>query len=235
MKKSFWIGLIASALIIGLLTVGGMARILDERPRTVMANVPGKLSVTLIIDPGHGGADGGAVSVTGTNESKINLDISLRAQAIAGLFGLRCVMTRTSEDIDYPESATTIHAKKVADTNARIELANSTENAVLISIHQNKYTTSGPSGSQVFYAPTQGSQELAQTIQETLKTLSEKNKRGAVQIDKSVYLMNHIECPAVLVECGFISNYAEAALLEDSGYQLKLAALIIGSCIAALD
>lgn len=235
MKKSYWVRLIATVLLIGLLTAGGVARILDQRPRTVMANVPGKLSVTLILDPGHGGADGGAVSVTGTSESRINLDIALRAQVLAGLFGLRCVMTRTSEVIDYPESATTIHAKKVADTKARTELINATANAVLISIHQNKYTTSGPSGSQVFYAPTEGSQELAQEIQDTLKQLSDKNKRGAVQIDKSVYLMNHVECPAVLVECGFVSNYAEAALLEDPGYQVKLAALIVGSFIEALS
>ncbi len=233
MKKSYWLRLTATVLLIGLLTAGGVARILDRRPRTAMANVPGKLAVTLILDPGHGGADGGAVSVTGTSESAINLDIALRAEAIAGLFGLRCVMTRTSEEIDYPESAATIHAKKVADTKARTELVSSTPDAVLISIHQNKYTTSGPSGSQVFYAPTEGSQELAQGIQDTLKQLSDKNKRGTVQIDKSVYLMNHVECPAVLVECGFVSNYAEAALLEDPGYQKKLAALIIGGFIGS--
>lgn len=235
MKKNFIVSLAASVLLIGLITLAGISTILDERPKTVMADVPGKLPVTLIIDPGHGGADGGAVSVTGTSESVINLQISLRAQALAGFFGLRCEMTRTSESLDYPESATTIHAKKEADTKARVELVNSSENPVLLSIHQNKYTTSGPSGSQVFYAPTQGSQELAQGIQEALKQLSDKNKRGAVQIDKSVYLMNHVECPAVLVECGFVSNYAEAALLEDPAYQLKLAVLILGSFLGAMS
>lgn len=233
--KNTWSRLIAAALILGVVTAAALAQILAGRPRTVMAGSAGIPQMTLIVDPGHGGADGGAVSVTGTPESRINLDIALRVHAIAGLFGLRCVMTRSAEEIEYPQSAVTIHEKKVADTKARAALVNSVEGAVLLSIHQNKYTTSGPSGSQVFYAPTPGSQELAQAIQETLKQLSEKNKRGAVQIDKSVYLMNHIEAPAVLVECGFVSNYAEAALLEDPGYQLKLAALIAGSVIRSIS
>ncbi len=235
MKKRFWRNLIAASLIIGCLTAVSVAEILNGRPRAVMAGVPGRGAATLIIDPGHGGADGGAVSVTGTYESTLNLDIALRARALAGLFGINCVMTRETQDIEYPEDAATIRAKKVADTHGRAELVNSIENAVLISIHQNKYTTSGPSGCQVFYAPTEGSPELAQRIQDTLRQLSEKNGRGAVQIGRDVYILNHVSCPAVLVECGFVSNYAEAALLETPEYRLKLAALIIGSYVGGLS
>lgn len=235
MKKIIWLRLIAASLLLAIITAAATVQILAERPQSAWIVIPRKSSATLIVDPGHGGADGGAVSVTGTPESRINLDISLRIQAIAGLFGIRCMMTRSSEEIDYPPEAVTIHEKKVADTKARAQLVSSVDEPVLISIHQNKYTTSGPSGSQVFYAPTQGSQELAQRIQESLKTLSGTNKRGAVQIDKSVYLMNHVECPAVLVECGFVSNYAEAALLEDPSYQLRLAVLIIGSYVASIS
>lgn len=236
MFKSIWVRLTAALILICAVTAAAMSTVLSVMPhRAAMVQVEGRNSLVLILDAGHGGADGGAVSVTGAYESRLNLEIVLKARALAELYGIEPVLTREREDIDYPEEAKTIHAKKVADTKAREKLINSLENAVLISIHQNKYTTSGPKGSQVFYAPSQGSQEFADILQSAISEISENNKRGVVRIGKDVYLMNHIECPGVLIECGFVSNPAEARLLESQEYQLKLAAAIVGGYIQSIS
>jgi N-acetylmuramoyl-L-alanine amidase len=184
---------------------------------------------TLILDAGHGGEDGGAVSITGTYESAINLDIVLRAEQLSAFYGIVPVLTRYSDNIEYPSDAATTRARKVADQKARVQLINSSDNAVLISVHQNKYTTSAPSGCQVFYAPTDRSDVFAGHIQELMLSYANAgNRSSAVKIPDSIYLMNAIECPAILVECGFISNDNEAVLLESKEYQIKLATIIIG-------
>ena len=236
MKNSVFWRAAAAFAVIGALGAAAMAVTLSVMPsRAVMLELDGRCERTLILDAGHGGADGGAVSVTGTSESALNLAITLKLEALAELYGIAPVLTRQSEDIDYPEDAKTIHAKKVADTKAREALIGSFDDAVLVSIHQNKYTTSQPRGSQVFYAPAEGSQALAEGVQKALQGVSEDNRRGVVQIGKDVYLMNHIACPGVLVECGFVSNPAEARLLEDPAYQLKLAAAVLGGVLQGLE
>ncbi len=184
---------------------------------------------TLVLDPGHGGADGGAVSITGTYESKINLEIALRAEQLAAFYGVIPVMTRTSEQLDYPNDATTIRAKKVADQKSRLALINGISNAALISIHQNIYATTGPSGSQVFFGPTDGSDKFGDAMQKLLmENVNAGNRSSASKIPETIFLMNAVNCPAILIECGFLSNPQEAALLEDETYQLKLATVITG-------
>ena len=183
----------------------------------------------LVIDAGHGGADGGAVGIDGTTESGINLDIALKMQALARFCGQETVMTRTSEDIQYPAEAQTIAAKKVADQRARVQLINSLPDAVLISVHQNKYPDPRPRGSQALYAATDGSRELGEAIHANLLALYPENRRVAAQISGDIYLTKNISCPAVLVECGFLSNPEDAALLDTDAYRLKLAVILIGS------
>ena len=236
MRKSFAVQAVAALLLTVAIAGAGTYRAYTGRPRAaVRITDAGRGGRTLVLDPGHGGADGGAVSVTGTYESRINLDIALRCRALAGLYGVDAVMTRESEQLAYPESAGTIHAKKVWDTNARVELINSLENAVLISIHQNKYTTASPHGSQALFAKTPGSMELAQAMQKNLSQLTGESKRTAAQIGESIYLMNHVDCPAVLVECGFVSNVPEAKRLEEPDYQLALAAVIVGTYLNSIS
>lgn len=182
---------------------------------------------TMIIDPGHGGEDGGAVSVTGTYESEINLSVALKLREIAGLYGVPVVMTRQSGDIAYPDAADTVKARKRADQDARIELINSVSDGILISIHQNKYTDERPFGAQVLYAPTAGSEELAASMQEAMIAyLNRDNYRSAVQISEKIYLFKNVKCTAVMAECGFLSNPQEAALLDTDEYQMKIAAVI---------
>ena len=166
----------------------------------------------------------------GTVEADINLQIALRARAIAELTGIEVVMTRDSPDIAYPDNATTIAERKKADQHQRAELIRKTDNAVLISIHQNCYPDRKPSGAQVLYAASDGSEALGTQIHDNLVAyLDPQNRRVAVPISEKIYLMREVKCPAVLVECGFLSNESECTKLKDGGYQTKLAAVIIAS------
>lgn len=185
---------------------------------------------TLVIDAGHGGEDGGAVSSAGTVESQINLAIALRLDAIMGLYGVNTVMLR-SEDISLHDAdADTLRDKKTSDLHNRVNMIESIENATLISIHQNKFNSSKYHGAQVFYANGELSVDFAQLTQEYLRlSLDPENNRKASKIPVSVYLMNHITCRAILVECGFLSNPKEDALLQSETYQTKIAATLAGA------
>ena len=178
-----------------------------------------------IIDAGHGGVDGGATSCTGVLESNMNLQIALRLNDIMQLLGMQTKMVRTT-DISVYTTGETIAAKKVSDLKERVRLISEEDAPVLISVHMNHFADSRYFGPQVFYAPTQGSKELAKSIQETLnqKLVAESNRQ--IKPASGIYLMQHINCPGVLIECGFISNQQENAKLNDPEYQKKLCCLI---------
>jgi len=188
----------------------------------------------LILDAGHGGEDGGAVSVTGAAESQINLAIVCKLDAVLGFYGQPTVLLR-QEDVSLHDSgAQTLRQKKTSDLHNRAEMVEKIDGGILVSIHQNSYPEQRYHGAQVFYAPTQGSQELGQYLQMALRDgLDSENAREAKRIPDTVYLMNHVTCPAVLVECGFLSNPAEEALLRDDTYQRKLAAVLAGGLLTA--
>ena len=186
----------------------------------------------LIIDAGHGGEDGGAVSPGGLIESGINLDVAQRLDALAGFLGIRSAMTRDSETIEYPDSAATVRARKAFDQRSRLEFINSFENAALISIHQNKYSDSRVSGPQVFFASVSNSRELAKIAQQRLAdALCPESRRVAAPIGTTIFIMKNVECPAILVECAFLSNPREAALLNTPEYRQKIALALISSYI----
>ena len=197
-----------------------------ERGAALPASTYGGRPV-LVIDPGHGGMDGGAVSVTGKKESELNWQIAGRLYDLAGFLGIGAVMTRSTEEIDYPGELRTISARKKWDTRRRAELADSVTSGVLVSIHQNFYPASGPHGSQVLYNTVACSRSLAAAAQKRLSMmLGETSSRGAAAADKSIYVLSHISCPGILIECGFISNPREARMLESEEYQIRLAAAI---------
>ncbi len=184
----------------------------------------------LIIDPGHGGLDGGASTADGVTESSINLAISLKMEALADLFGFRTVLTRDTDDLDYPDADSRIREKKLWDQKRRVELINSRENAVMISIHQNTYPDSRPKGIQVLYGFSEDSKLLGCHMHERLTELLEPdNRRVAAPVSEKIYLMKNIKCPAILVECGFLSNPEEAEMLKNSSYQAKLAMALVGA------
>lgn len=183
-----------------------------------------------VIDAGHGGPDGGASSCTGVRESDINLAISLRLRDLLHFLGYQTRMIRT-EDISVYTEGTTIAGMKMSDLKERARICQDTTGAILLSIHQNTFPDSRYSGAQVFYAPTQGSKELAQSLQETfLRTLNPDSRR-AIKESTGVYLMEHIHCPGVLIECGFLSHPEEEAKLRSPNYQRDLCC-VIASCAA---
>ncbi len=189
----------------------------------------------LVIDAGHGGEDGGAISLTGVSESHLNLAVSKRLDLVLGLFGVRTLPLREEDISLHDKSAQTLRQKKNSDLHNRADTVNEQENAILLSIHQNSYPDGRYSGSQAFYAPTEGSQELARIIQEALRlALDPGNTRQEKQISDTIYLMNHISCPGVLVECGFLTNAREEQLLRSEVYQTKLAMALAGGYLNAV-
>ncbi len=188
----------------------------------------------LILDAGHGGEDGGAVSITGVPESQINLAIVLKLRDVLGLYGVDPVVLR-EEDISLHDSeAGTLREKKRSDLKNRVALVEEVEGGTLLSIHQNTYPGSRYHGTHVFYAPTEGSQKLAEHFQNSIKiALQPDNERAVKQIPDTVYIMNHVTCPAILIECGFLTNPGEEALLRDEDYQRKLSAVIAAAWMTA--
>lgn len=197
------------------------------------ANAPITGRKTVIIDAGHGGVDGGATSVTGVLESKFNLDIALKLRDIMELLGINTLMIRETDCSVYTEGSS-IAQKKVSDLKERVRIANSTANAFLVSIHQNHFSMPQFSGAQVFYAPTEGSREVAERLQSAfIHTVNPQSNRQIKKAD-GIYMMQHINCPGVLIECGFLSNHQEEYLLRDPGYQQKICSIIactISSCL----
>lgn len=188
----------------------------------------------VIIDAGHGGVDGGATSCTGVLESAINLEISIKLNDLSRMLGLKTLMIR-SDDRSIYTSGETIAEKKISDLKERVRIVNESENAVLISIHQNYYSDERYSGLQAFYATTEESRGLAELIQTNAKKFLSNDNNRQVKKATGVYLMKHITCPGVLIECGFLSNYQEEALLRSSDYQNKLSAMIAVTMCNYLD
>ena len=180
---------------------------------------------TVIIDAGHGGIDGGATSCTGVLESHINMKISSRLDDLLHFLGYQTKMIRT-EDISVYTSGKTIAQKKSSDLKERVRIVNSTDNALLLSIHQNNYPDKRYSGAQVFYSGTEGSQEFAVQLQNSLRKNLKPVSTRQEKHSKGIYLMEHIQCPGVLIECGFLSNPEEEQKLRDREYQQKLCSII---------
>lgn len=191
----------------------------------------------LVIDAGHGGEDGGAVAADGTVESGINLAVSLDLNELLRFLGCETKLTRTEDTAIYSDGAKTLREKKSSDLKNRAALVNETPDAILLSIHQNSLPASrSVCGAQAFYARTAGSEGLAEAIQAALNTaVNSERPKGKKPIDKSVYLMKNVRCPAVLVECGFLSNAAEAARLREPDYQRRLAVTIAAGFLNGLS
>ena len=182
---------------------------------------------TLVLDAGHGGEDGGAVSLSGVPESQINLAIVREMEDILALYGTAPILLRREDKSLHDPSCATLREKKGSDLKNRVSIINGIEKATLFSIHQNSYPDSRYHGAQVFYAPTDGSQALAAHIQAALAhSLQPDNTREIKAIPDSVYLMNHINCRGVLIECGFLTNPEEEQFLQNTAYQRKLAAVL---------
>lgn len=183
---------------------------------------------TVIVDAGHGGDDGGAIGIDGTVEKDINLDIALKLEKILKFYGFNVIMTRTQDVMTCDDGLDSLRKRKISDIHNRFELMRKNPDAIFISVHQNKFEDSSQHGAQVFYSGNdERSKELAEAIQTSVTlTLQQKNDRVVKKSGSGIYLLYHAKIPAVLVECGFISNSDEVKKLKDESYRMKLAILI---------
>ncbi|MGM9636568.1 MAG: N-acetylmuramoyl-L-alanine amidase [Eubacteriales bacterium] len=216
--------LATAVLLVWILPLFGS--ILADNRETVK---PVETKKTIILDPGHGGEDSGAVGVNGSYEKDLNLSLALIMRDLLTLAGYTVVMTRETDELLYDPDVNL--TKKSQDLKNRLNFENLYPDAVFVSIHMNKFPIEKYNGLQVYYSPNNDqSRELATVIQSDVRELLQTdNKREIKPATSSIYILDKIRIPAVLVECGFLSNALEEALLRDEGYRKQLAMVL---CVA---
>lgn len=192
---------------------------------------------TVILDPGHGGIDGGCVSVDGASEKGINLAIALTTRDILSSLGYEVVLTRDTDISIHDKGVEGIGNQKKSDMKNRLSIINSYENAVAVSIHQNQFTDPSYSGAQMFYSNSSDlSDKLASCVQSAfVKNLQPDNVRETKEIGNDLYLLYNANCPMIMAECGFLSNDEESKLLQSEEYQKKVAFTIATGIITFIN
>jgi N-acetylmuramoyl-L-alanine amidase len=181
--------------------------------------------VPIIIDAGHGGEDSGAIAADGTEEKEINLKIAQILEDLFRVSGFEVIMVRDEDISIYDKHCKTLRSKKVSDLHNRLKIARNNPDSVLLSIHQNASVERSYNGLQVLFSSKNAlSEDLANSIQNTFFDMLKFNrKREILKAPNSIFLLRNIEVPAVIIECGFISNPEESKKLSDSDYQKNLA------------
>ncbi|MBR6771797.1 MAG: N-acetylmuramoyl-L-alanine amidase [Clostridia bacterium] len=218
-----------AAILFGLIIAATALALWSGEDEQTEVTAPGEKRVSVVVlDAGHGGADGGTVGRAGTVEKDLNLEIVLLAREFCDILGVETVLTR-AEDVSLGQGET-LRSQKVNDLKARAELVGSIGSAAFISIHQNYYDDFVSRGAQVFYSPgNPWGEALAVKMQGRLKEYCDtNNKRQAMPIPNRNYLLENLACPAIIIECGFLSHLEEEMLLNSPEYMEKLA-----FCIAA--
>ncbi len=212
----------ALILLGGLWLRVGILYVEQKQSHTVITDIAPS-SPTILIDPGHGGEDGGAQSTDGTLEKNINLAISLPLHDLLRLFGFKVAMTRETDTAIYDPAYADKAGKKASDMRNRLALYEMAD--CVISIHQNHFSQEKYNGAQMFYSPNHpASKTLAEEIRTAvLSSLQPENKRELKQANSNIFLLSKTTVPAVLVECGFISNTAERERLKTVSYQQQMA------------
>ncbi len=225
--------ILASSLAFIICVLGVSAHLILSES-VIDASVSVKEDIVVIIDAGHGGIDGGTQASDGTLEKEINLKIALKLNDILNSMGIKTMLTRDSDKSIHNDGAVTIREKKISDIKNRLQIVESTDNAVLVSIHQNYFTQSKYNGAQVFYSKNNPqSKTIAEIIQRNIADYIQRdNSREIKQSGSEIYLLHNVTAPAVMVECGFLSNTEEANKLKDDNYQQRMAFII---AISILD
>lgn len=180
-----------------------------------------EVSFVVVVDAGHGGKDPGKVSVNGMYEKDINLSIAKVLKNLLENQGITVIMTRTEDKGLYKENDSN---KKTADLKKRCEIINSCDADLVVSIHQNSYQSESVKGAQTFYYnKSREGQDIAGYIQNSMIEILDKDNGRKAKSNADYYMLLNVESPAVIVECGFLSNPSEAALLSDEDYQRKVA------------
>lgn len=228
--------MVATILVFSILFKG----MLDARGSDTQTSGSSKIDRgVLIIDAGHGGEDAGAVAFDGTLEKDLNLQIASLIKVLCDLNGTKSVMTRTEDALLYDyygDLEDYTGQKKLYDLKNRVKIANEYEGAVYLGIHMNKFSIPKYSGTQVYFSSNNSSSELfARRVQNQARAyLQPDNNRAIKRADSSIYVLNSLFCPAILVECGFLSNEAELESLKSTTYQARLALVLFSSSLAQL-
>ncbi len=193
----------------------------------IKKDAPKRVSKTIVLDAGHGGEDGGAVGNDGIVEKDVNLCIALKLRDYLEASGYDVVTTREEDVSIYDDDSKTLRQKKRSDLHNRADIIkdNEGENSIFVSIHQNKFPDPKYNGTQIFYSKNHSkSLDLANSIKESVvKLIQPENKREIKQATEKIYLLHGSEIPAVVVECGFLSNPDEAKKLASEEYQGQMA------------
>jgi N-acetylmuramoyl-L-alanine amidase len=196
--------------------------IVRERAVTVSETVSKRH--TIVIDPGHGGEDPGATA-NGATEKVLNLEVSFKLKDFLALSSARTIMTRTEDVLLYKPGEE--DRKKFYDLRNRLDIARNAQNGIYVGIHMNKFPIEKYHGLQTFYSDNNDlSRQLALLVQENCRLADPSNHRQIKPDGNTIFILENIEIPAILIECGFLSNPAEASRLADPKYQSKLAFLI---------
>ena len=217
LKRYVWVYLYVAAFFLGC------AGLLRHTVETVGTMQPFSAYPVIVIDAGHGAPDGGSTGISGSREETVNLAIARRLEGLLTLMGYDTAMTRTGSDCIATEGDT-IRQKKLSDLRNRVTYINALPAAVLVSIHQNHFPDSRFWGPQVFYAG--GGEHLASFAQRALTEALAPGSKREPKRASGIYLMEHIDHPGILVECGFLSNPEEERKLLSPEHQNKIAAVL---------
>lgn len=225
--------LLFSMLLGAILLMFGAITHHFSAPDTTDADVPTAKEYTVILDPGHGGEDGGAVGKNGVYEKDLNLAVAQEIEAALEERGISVICTRTEDILLYDRNVDYKGRKKMLDLAARLKVAKDTPDSVFISIHMNSFPQTQYSGLQVYYSGNDPrSAALANLIQnEVRRQLQPENARKTKQASSNIYLLDRITSPAILIECGFLSNAEECERLSTEAYRKELA-LVLATAIA---
>lgn len=221
LKQQFFraIVLVILSLTIILIPLGFKNDIIETDSKNIS-----ELSDIIIIDAGHGGEDGGAIAIDGTLEKDLNLSIALKTGAFLRLLGYNVLFTRESDTMTCDNGLSSQRTKKVSDIKNRLNLIEQSDCKCFLSIHQNFFGGKA-NGAQVFYGKNNyESQILAEYVQNGISSMLQKdNKREIKKTTDDIYILYRTTKPAILVECGFISDKNDLNNLKDENYQNKIA------------
>lgn len=222
-------------ILYALYSLLGYIKPRQSLPEEVMKN--SESQVLVVLDAGHGGRDGGAISENGILEKDLNLAVTRTLYDLLALCGIDVVMTRNSDSLVCDENDPALKGKlKMTDLKNRLSIAESHPNAIFVSIHMNNFPVEKYNGLQVYYSGNHpASYEFAQSVQDNVRvTLQPDNERKVKEAGSNIFLLDRISIPAVLIECGFLSNPEEAEKLSTSIYQSQLALVIADSILLNL-
>ncbi|MCD7982135.1 MAG: N-acetylmuramoyl-L-alanine amidase CwlD [Clostridiales bacterium] len=220
-------------IIMAMVVIAAAIFAAPKSAQMVMSTEAEESPIVIVIDAGHGGDDPGKVGVSGTEEKDINLEIALKLRDYMEEQGFEIVMTREEDTGLEDEGAESV---KVSDLKNRVEIIENTAPVLAVSIHQNSYTDSSVSGAQVFYYGNSAQGEaLAGALQQSLVENVDPSNTRAAKANESYYILKKTSVPTVIVECGFLSNPTEEALLCDEDYQNQIVEAIYEGIVNYLN